>query len=258
MNAQIVTSRTDGVEYMKGKRTIFWGCGKNIEKGNKLFIYFRQPHKEIRFVGTAMQKAKPSSRGGYCTKIKIRKLRAPIAFGEMQEMFPKWKWLNYPRQQPYLNGENARIARALWKRAELKLDTAPVLVKVSGAGFGNPEQNRIVEQAACKAVRLYYEKRGYEIISREKENLGYDFDVRRAGEELHVEVKGISGSDLRFPITANEIARARSDSKFRLTVVTKAVSGQRQIHAFSRKDFLKHFDFKPFAFFAEAKSSLFP
>ncbi len=144
----------------------------------------------------------------------------------------------------------------LLTRGNLKIKTPPVAVKVSGGGFGSAERNRLVEQAACKAVRKRYEQRKYEVVSREKENLGYDFDATRNSEKLHLEVKGVSGSLLKFPITANEVARARSDSKFQLVVVTETTLSTRKIHIYSRKEFLKLFDLKPFAYFAEVKRSL--
>ena len=259
MNAQILTSRPDGVSYMKGKRTIAWGCGMDIKKDDRLFIYFREPYKAIRFFGIALEDASPTGKGRYRyeTKIKITPLRAPITIDEMREMFPRWKWLTYPRQRPYLNGANAKIAQALWNRAKLKLKTAPVSVKVSGGGFGrSPEQIRKVEKAACSAVKLYFREKGYELISCEKENRGYDFDVRRNKEELHVEVKGVSGSMLKFPITTNEIACAKSDTKFKLAVVTEATTPQKKVHIFDRKDFLKSFELTPLAYFAEANKNL--
>ena len=124
-------------------------------------------------------------------------------------------------------------------------------VGVWGAGFGTPEQNRLVEKAACKAVKGYFRKCGYKISSREKECLGYDFDVSRNRETLHVEVKGISGSELRFPITANEIASAKSDPVFQLAVVTHARSKAPTIQIFGGKRFLQQVTLRPLAFYAE-------
>lgn len=259
---QILSGTSDDFEWvqnaLKRGKECTWPCGKEIKTGDHFLIYFESPHGAIKVSAVALRDAKPGkSKWPYETEIgKITILSAPITIDEMREMFPGWKWLSYPRQKPYLDGNKARIAQSLWKRAGMKLATSPVLVKVSGAGFGKPEQNRMVERAACKAIRDRFERNDYKVVSREKENLGYDCDVFRPGEMLHVEVKGISGSLLKFPITANEIACARSDSMFRLAVVTEATTAQREVRIFTRKEFLKGFVLKPLAYFAEAKPNL--
>jgi hypothetical protein len=237
----------------KLKKENRWACGKNTKAGDILLIYFLQPHSKIVASAVALKDAQPGDYWPFMTRIgKIRLLPSPITLAEMKEMFPRWNWLNYPRSKQYLDEAKAEV---LLKRAELKLKTPPVAVKVSGGGFGKPEQNRLVEQSACKAVCSFFKKRGYKLVSREKENVGYDFDATKRSETLHVEVKGISGSLLRFPITANEVACAKTDSKFRLAVITEATTPRNKVHLFSRKDFLKSFELTPLAYFAEAKES---
>jgi hypothetical protein len=48
--------------------------------------------------------------------------------------------------------------------------------------------------------------------------------MRRAGEELHIEVKGVSGSKPTVLLTRNEYATAEADSLWRLAVVTQALT----------------------------------
>ncbi|HXR06315.1 MAG TPA: DUF3883 domain-containing protein [Candidatus Acidoferrum sp.] len=261
MKAQIVmgsqASYEGLIERAQQKEMDWWSCGKNTKDGDLLLIYFKKPISKIVASATASGDRKPDKDWRYRIDIKdIELIEPPIALEKMRETIPEWGWPKSPRCITYLK---EAIAKKLLKLANLKRESlADSLVRTSrgGAGFGTAEQNRIVEQAARKAVRLHYARMGYKIVSREKENLGYDFDVSRHRENLHVEVKGISGSDLRFPITANEIACARSDTKFRLAIVTEAISDQKRVHEFSRKRFLNYFDFKPLMFFAEAKSSL--
>ena len=238
----------------KANKTSSWGCGKKTKAGDRLLIYFEHPHSSIVASAVALKDATLGEHWPFVTRVgQIKILRSPITLAEMKEMFPHWKWLNYPRSKQYLDETKADV---LFKRAGLKLKTPPVVVKVSGAGFGSPEQNRLVEQAACGAVRKHFEKRGYEVTSREKENVGYDLDVTKNSEAIHVEVKGVSGSMLKFPITANEVACARTDAKFKLVVVTEATTPQKKVHVFARKDFLKSFGLTPLAYFAEAKEHL--
>src|SRR5208282_2300813 len=104
-----------------------------------------------------------------------------------------------------------------------------------------------------KAVKRYFERQGYKVVSCERQNLGYDFNVSRNGEMLHVEVKGVSGLVSKFIITAGEVKCARTDSKFRLVVVTEATVPKRKIELFTPKEFLKFFKLKTIAYFAEDK-----
>lgn len=257
---QIVHGGTRNGDYVtiyrlaKQKKESRWACGKETKVGDTLLIYFLQPHSEIVASAIALRDASPSEYWPYVTRIgKIKILSSPIALSEMREMFPRWKWLNYPQSKQYLDEQKAGV---LLNRASLKLKTPPVSVKVSGAGFGTPEQNRLVEKAACTSVRRYFERRGYEVVSREKENLGYDFDVTRKGKALHIEVKGISGLVPKFPITGNEVTCARSDSAFQLALVLHARASTRKIEIFTGKEFLRDFILKPLAYFAAARRNL--
>lgn len=60
--------------------------------------------------------------------------------------------------------------------------------------------------------------------SVELERCGYDLHCTRNEVEEHVEVKGLSGSDLAFIVTAGEMTRAGQDEAFFLYVVTEALS----------------------------------
>jgi hypothetical protein len=124
---------------------------------------------------------------------------------------------------------------------------------VSGAGFGSAEENRRVEKAACRVACGHFKKRGYKVESRESEDVGYDFDVWRRNEALHVEVKGIAGSSLKFVITANEVRCAKTDQVFCLAVVTEACSKKPRIHIFDSQQFMKRFKIGPIAFVAKYK-----
>lgn len=247
-------SAVHGLAKLKRPTSWSWSCGKETKADDKLLIYFERPHSAIIASGVALKDAKPGKYYRYITKIgDLQILSAPISIDEMRKRFPRWKWLNYPRAKQYLDDRKAGI---LLKRASLRLKTPPVSVKISGAGFGTPEQNRLVEKGACRAVKRHFAKRGYKVVSREKENIGYDFDVTKKSETIHVEVKGTSGSTLTFPITANEVNSAKTDSKFKLAVVTEATTPQKKVHIFDAKGFLKGFGLTPLAYFAKSKESL--
>jgi len=234
-----------------------WSCGKDTKEGDLLFFYFKKPKSEIVASATAKGVKELDKKWGYRISIKdVKRIEPPITLNQLREVFPNWGWQKRTRNLTYLDKSKAQILLELTNPKGKQTTKPSVKATFVGAGFGTPEQIRIAEQAACKAVRLHFENKGYKVVSREKDNLGYDFDVCRKGAELHVEVKGISGLRLRFPITVNEVDRAHSDSKFQLATVTGTNSRQQQVRVFSRNIFLKHFVLKPLAFFAEAKSSL--
>lgn len=179
----------------------------------------------------------------------------------MLKEIPNWGWPKQPRRVNYLR--DPFMVKKLFKLANRKREgrdvdnpdekAAAEIRNSAGAGFGDFKQNLKVELAACKAFKDYYKRKGYLVTSREKENIGYDFDVSKNGETLHVEVKGISGSGFKFPITANEVACAKSDSKFHLAVVSEATTPRRKVHVFTRNEFQNGFGLKPLAYFAEIK-----
>jgi hypothetical protein len=240
----------------RSERAVYWSAPKLTQPGDTILFYVEEPVSAIVAVGKAMSGTRPTSSKWHEAKIgAIRKLEPPIGLKKFRQMFPDWAWLKHVNMFAYVSPGRAKALLKKCRQIEAARQTNGTTRRV-GAGFGNAETNRLVEQAACGTVRERFEKRGYKVISREKENLGYDFDVTRNGEAIHVEVKGVSGSILKFPITANEIACARTDSKFRLAIVTEARTPRKKVHIFGRRDFLKGFGLTPLAYFAEAKENL--
>ncbi len=92
-----------------------------------------------------------------------------------------------------------------------------------GAGFGSWDENRRVERAAMGVVRRYFEARDWLVDDISTEDRGYDLLCKRAGKELHVEVKGVKGERAEFLITANEERAWRQDRMFVLALVTEAL-----------------------------------
>ena len=71
--------------------------------------------------------------------------------------------------------------------------------RVGGAGFGRPEQNKLVERAAVRYVRHYGVRVGQLVMSRPKT---MDMILRDYRKEHHVEVRGARGEGQRFVLTA--------------------------------------------------------
>ncbi len=81
-----------------------------------------------------------------------------------------------------------------------------------------------VEEAAILFVTKEYRKLGYRVVSREKENLGWDLDAQKNGITLMLEVKGLAQSQISVRISANEYkAMMVNKDSYRLCVVTNAI-----------------------------------
>lgn len=121
--------------------------------------------------------------------------------------------------------------------------------KHRGAGFGNPADNQRVERAAVEAIRRKLTKNGFRVQSVEAEKRGYDLLCAAPGRIWHVEVKGVSGHQLSFPITKNELTTAQNDPYFRIAVVTSAL-GAPKISIWTGNAFLRSFALVPLSFMA--------
>jgi hypothetical protein len=123
----------------------------------------------------------------------------------------------------------------------------------AGAGFGDSEQNRKVEEAAVHFVRKWYEKRRWQVTSVEAQRCGFDLLCTRNSEEHHVEVKGSTGSERRFIVTAGELRQVCNDGCFQLMLVTDALSEQPHSQRWSAQKFRDNFDFEPSRYWATLK-----
>lgn len=112
-----------------------------------------------------------------------------------------------------------------------QLHKRTIQVSPSGAGFGDAETNRLVEVAAMgAAIAHYHDWEPYDVSSS---RCGWDITFRRGGNELHVEVKGVSGQRAKVLLTRNEVAVARADQQWSLLVVTRALVSP-QVHEVDR------------------------
>ena len=102
--------------------------------------------------------------------------------------------------------------------------TELITVTATGAGYGDPVTNARVEKAAIELVAATYRDRGWDVEDVSARKLGWDLTARRAGDELHLEVKGVLGTKPTILLTRNEHAKARTDPAWRLAVVTQALT----------------------------------
>jgi Domain of unknown function (DUF3883) len=128
---------------------------------------------------------------------------------------------------------------------------SPPLERVlrTGAGFGDPETNRRVEESAVAFVTESYKKRGWKVESVESEKTrGYDLHCKKTRTVECVEVKGVQGDLPSFVITAAEARQAANNPSFVLCVVTSALSKDPQLLRWNGKQLVKEFDLEPLAY----------
>ena len=89
----------------------------------------------------------------------------------------------------------------------------------------NVEAKKLVEEAANKLVKETYEKRGFKVLSVEKDNLGWDLEARKDKVHLRIEVKGLANEEISAHITQNEYSKMRDkdNANYRLCIVTNAL-----------------------------------
>jgi hypothetical protein len=239
-------------EMARGASSKFWSAPKLTAAGDTVFFYVEAPVSAIVAVGKALTSARATDTKWYEAKIgKLRLLDSPITLSELRAMFPDWAWLRNANMFAYLNQVRAK---ALLKRRDVKSQN-PIGMQtaVFGAGFGDAKTNALVERAAVRRVTKYLKQRGFEVISREKDAIGYDLDAKKGRVVWRVEVKRVSGEKLQFPITRNEVARAESDSSFRLFVVTAARKRHSRVHTYRGRDIASRFVLQPISYMAAEK-----
>lgn len=102
-----------------------------------------------------------------------------------------------------------------------------ISVTPTGAGYGDPVTNAKVERAAMHVVVSAYVDRNWTPDDVSAQKVGWDITMRRGDEELHIEVKGVSGSKPTVLLTRNEYVTAEGDDLWRLAVVTQALTSPR-------------------------------
>lgn len=128
----------------------------------------------------------------------------------------------------FLDGEAERLFNNDGKPTKRKTN------KGRGKG-GSPKDRAKVEAKAVEVVTEHYEERGFTVKSVERDNVGWDLNVKKADlPPLKVEVKGLSGNEVTIELTPNEYKKS-SIKNYRICVVTKALAKQK-LYIFKNAD----------------------
>ena len=92
-----------------------------------------------------------------------------------------------------------------------------------------------VEISAIETTIKYFEGLDYIIISKEKDNVGWDLEATNINETLFLEVKGLSGSISSIELTPNEYKKSKENqTHYKLCIVTNALTNSRlEVFSFS-------------------------
>ena len=123
--------------------------------------------------------------------------------------------------RPTANDQNADT-HSSDEDSTTELGVGAIAVGSWGAGFGTAEHNRLVEHAAMHATTEHYSD--WNPIDVSETKCGWDITFTKPeSRDLHVEVKGVSGSAPVFLLTANELETSLNDPDWKLAVVTRAL-----------------------------------
>ena len=160
-------------------------------------------------------------------------------------------WIKWPRAPLLSLSDFEKELRKLlpWTPNATTPSTGPKAgPKEDGGGIGqkeqDTEQNKEIEGRAVRHVREGYKKRRWKVVSREKDNIGYDLQCTKGRREEHVEVKGTKRSGGSFPITSQEYERMKTDPDFILARVGNALSSHPILRRWSAQNALDAFEFQ--------------
>ena len=118
--------------------------------------------------------------------------------------------------------ESAPLVKKI--RAMIKSGRTPHIKKTKRGKAQDQERKSKVEKAAIRACCAHFENLGYDVVSVEKDNVGWDLVATAGRSSLRIEVKGLSGTLFSIELTPNEYnAFTQQAGDYRLAVVVNAL-----------------------------------
>lgn len=150
------------------------------------------------------------------------------------------------------NGKSDRWREDLAKLAESIVSDRSKTSRPPHLAFPDADTRTRIEVAAINAAKRLLREQ-HDVIDRQKDNCGYDLLAvnRRTKNELHVEVKGTSATQMHFYMSRNEF-RYMYDPRWRLLMVTNALRNP-ELRLMDLAEVRSAFDINPFAWEAVAK-----
>lgn len=152
---------------------------------------------------------------------------------ESERTFQVPKGKGFPGQSNvwYENKENSNVIQFIKKlRKYIKGDGSSSFKakrKSRGNRGGKPNKKEMfgIERSAIEETWAYYEGKGYELLSVEADNAGWDLEAVKGNETLLLEVKGHKGNVVQFELTPNEYSQLQQQKDtYRICVVRNALT----------------------------------
>lgn len=93
---------------------------------------------------------------------------------------------------------------------------------IKGPNQPDLEKRLLVETNAINKTIDHFQNLGFNIISVEKDNVGWDLEARKVNELLLLEVKGLSGKNISVELTPNEYKNSVNQN-YRICIVTNCL-----------------------------------
>jgi hypothetical protein len=227
----------------------------NVRPGDEIYVYM--PDQDLGIVGYATVNRVVQDGDEWDLDLKFDLEKCELLLRDLPinaQLVRKWV---YPRAAVV---SLELVEPELKKRLPWKNDYTPPKQVTDrqkqnggGGGFGDPEKNRKVEEAAVRKVTKDFQKSGWKVESVEKLRMGFDLLCMKDDLVRKVEVKGVSGDTPSFILTAGEL-RASDDENFELHVVLNALSKTPLVKKWTGKQMKKAFSFTPIQLFAALKN----
>ncbi len=156
------------------------------------------------------------------------------------------------KEKLHINEHDINIFKKLLKNENHLLETKSV--EDAEGIFGKPEDNKTVEEFAINYTVNLFQNEGWYVESVESLKCGFDLLCTRDEEILNVEVKGTSGTELKFIMTKNEVKEAEINPNFLLIVVTNANTNLASHFKFQPKELFQKFTITPLEFLVNQKN----
>jgi hypothetical protein len=84
------------------------------------------------------------------------------------------------------------------------------------------ERKKLIETRAVEEVKKFYETQQFSIVTREKENIGWDLDISKGNIKFHVEVKGTASLGINVQFSPNEFEQMKQKrlDGYKVAIVT--------------------------------------
>ncbi len=113
-------------------------------------------------------------------------------------------------------------------------------------------ENQDMQLAAINFAANFYKEEGWSVTSVTLDKFGYDLVCIKGNERQDVEVKGVSGIQSQFIISAKELELAQRNRFFVLCVVFSAL-GNPTFQRWTGQRMLQKFNFEPISYKAMIK-----